>query len=527
MSKKIELLKNIFERSKKDLFLCIIITFFWGLIAHGFMFFNNIISSDSQIEFLAEAWVVNQKIAAGRFLVPVYETLVRGIVTANWFVGSLSLVFISMALFLIIKLFSIRSLSKKILISGILTVNITMVSLVGSFIHDADYDMLAMLMAVLSVYLWNRCKNGFIIGSICLTVALGLYQSYIATAITLIVMVCIMNLLYSENFKKVFINLIKGIAMVLMAVIIYLVCLKLIPVIFKLNITENYNSPYGILNLTPSNIINISIYSYYFNLTQLFNPSSALPDILNISVHILLFGTSFIFILKHIFSKKVRLAEKLFTIVLLLSLPFWMNVTYVLVAGMSHDVMHYALWLSYLFVLLILAWERNSEKKINAATEIIRVIAMALLFLILFSNVRFANGLYVIKGYGNDATLSLMTRVADRLDNKDDYIQGETPVAFIGAPDYIVEADEYKSFPRVTGANKSLNNMLSALSVSYKSYFKNVLNTNINIIPQDKLKELMSEDAVMNMPVFPDKKSIEKINGVYVIKMGNYDTEDI
>ena len=60
-------------------------------------------------------------------------------------------------------------------------------------------------------------------------------------------------------------------------------------------------------------------------------------------------------------------------------------------------------------------------------------VAYVLVAVLLVQNVTIANTAYVKKELDADATLSTMTRVADQLEQREDYVLGETPVAFIGA----------------------------------------------------------------------------------------------
>ena len=63
---------------------------------------------------------------------------------------------------------------------------------------------------------------------------------------------------------------------------------------------------------------------------------------------------------------------------------------------------------------------------------VILLLLPLLLALILFDKTVFANQLYLKKELEIDSTLSVMTRVLDRLEQTEGYAVGETPVAMAG-----------------------------------------------------------------------------------------------
>ncbi len=183
------------SRNKQLLLQCIGLTFLWGLIAHGFMFANNNLSWDSLVHIKESFYPYSWKASLGRIFVPIYEASIRGRVTIPWLIGILSLLYISIALLFISKIFNIQSAFSLFIIAGILTVNPTITSITATYISDLDADMLAMLLSVIAVYCWQKLRKGYLYGAIPLMLSLGLYQSYISTTIVLIIFVCVLNLL--------------------------------------------------------------------------------------------------------------------------------------------------------------------------------------------------------------------------------------------------------------------------------------------------------------------------------------------
>ena len=220
---------NYLKENRKYIMTIFIITFIWGFITHGYMFFNSNLTHDSFMESIANQSVSDWKMALGRIFYMPCLYLTRGIITQPWLIGIISLIFISIAAILILKMFKVKEDNNwiNILVPGILTTNITIIALCGSFIHDMDVDMFAMLMSVLSVYLWRNYKKGYLLGIIPLLLSLGIYQSYISVTITLIILLSVLDLLKEKDYQKVIKNGLLSILMIGIACIIYLFLLKI------------------------------------------------------------------------------------------------------------------------------------------------------------------------------------------------------------------------------------------------------------------------------------------------------------
>ena len=96
------------ERLLKQSFLY---TFILGLIAHGYSFANMMVSHDSLNDFyVSDQW---ERAGFGRIFYSIYISLTRGRIVLPWFIGILSLCWISAAVYLIVKIFDIIISSKR------------------------------------------------------------------------------------------------------------------------------------------------------------------------------------------------------------------------------------------------------------------------------------------------------------------------------------------------------------------------------------------------------------------------------
>lgn len=137
---------------------CIFVTLIWGMVAHGYMFFHNAFSHDSLIELAGST--SNIAFGLGRFFVPIYRQLIGENIIMPWLVGIESLCWIAISVFFITQIFDINSRFLLVLVSGICVVNQTVISTAATYINILDTNMFALLMAVLTVFIWQ--KNEYI-----------------------------------------------------------------------------------------------------------------------------------------------------------------------------------------------------------------------------------------------------------------------------------------------------------------------------------------------------------------------------
>ncbi len=513
---------NFLKRNQKTIYLCLIATFVWGLLTHSYIFLHSSFSHDSLKEFNAEVFGNAWRIQLGRVFVPAYRFFVRGAITLPWLIGVLSLLYISLAVFLTVKLFNIRSCVLMVLISGIFTANIAVIATAATYIHDLDCNMLALALAVISVYLWKKHDKGFLYGMIPLCLSIGLYQSYISVAITLIIMYLVMRLLDGEKFGIVFKNGMKSICMIVGAGVLFFVSMKMICYITGISLkTGNYNSIDTVFSMSIPGIIYTAIKGYIITCYKILTVTSAYPKTIIFVVHAIMIAIPGVIVLCRIFQKDIKIKEKILTLVLIALIPISMNIVYPLTGGMSHDLMEYGLWLVYLFVLLIAWWAVERFSILKPSLKFLqRLASVCLVLVVLWGNVQTANAAYLKKDLERDANFSLFTRVVYQMENCDGYITGETPVVFVGKPDALL--DKIPGFEHVYNITGCWNSFVlnSNARGRYQAYFDYILLNPAIMADEETWSQMQNNDEAVNMPCYPAMGSVAIVDGVLVVKMG-------
>ena len=522
-------LKEKWKVNKKTLFICLIVTFIWGLIAHSYGFFSGAFSHDSLNEFNALNGIYSWKIQLGRVIVPLYRMIFRGALTMPWLIGLLSLFFIGLTVFLITKIFRIRSVWMIVIIAGIFTVNQTVTATAATYIGDLDSNMMALLLSVFAVYLWQRFRFGWLAGIIPVGLSMGLYQSYVSVTITLVLIYLILELLNSAGTAKtVFIEGIEAVAMLIGGGILYIILMKAVCFVTGISILSGaYNSVDTFTTLSFGELIYYAFRAYLESCYNILAPISLYSYKLVIALHIIMILIGAYFVIRKWIH--IEWKEKLLTVVLILLLPLGMNVAYVLAGGMGHDIMYYAMWLTYLLVIL-LAQSNFKDHAIITGKEARRyihsglaVISVCLVCISLWSNVQVANAVYLKKDLEAEASLSLFTRIVYQMEQVEGYVPGETPVVFVGDPDeQIEEGWGYGRISELTGA--SYTSVLgAALRTYYQRYFDYVLMNPAVMADAETWDEITANEIVADMPSYPESGSIQLIDGVLVVKLSESD----
>lgn len=493
-------------------------TYLWGLLAHAYCFFDNNISHDSLNEFHAAIFGNDIKIGSGRIFVPLYRDLLRGDVTLPWLIGMLSLLWLALTVFLVVRIFRMESKGLIFLTAGIFTVNISVCATAATYIHDLDCNMFSLLLAVGAVYLWQERGWGWLPGALLLAISMGIYQSFLFTAITLVMMVCLLWLMDGRSFDEVFGKGIKAVGMVLLGGIAYYFLLKVSRGMTGITLSSGeYNSLDQMLELTPSLVVQLLGQCYRDFFWRLLNAYSSYPGILvkAATAVLLLIGAAAIG--KALLT--IRWKERLLLLVLTALLPLGMNGIYVLTLGKSHDLMVYTIWLSWLLVLLLSRWLREKGNARWRTWQ--KSICTFLTVVLLYGSVQFANGMYLKKDMEHDAYLSMMTRIADRMERYEGYVPGETPVVFVGTPqamNYV--APGFKDYWNVTGMT-SYDVIMAPEKSRFQAYFDYVLGIPV-LLAEDGIwfYQIQCEESAA-MPRYPANGCMRMVEGVLVIKLGD------
>lgn len=513
-------LKNKWEENRNRICFSLLSTFIWGFLAHGYRFFRSDFSHDSLNEFSSAYGNNDWKIMLGRFVIPFYKEVFRTDLTLPWLIGILSLLWMGLAVFLVVKIFKMESKLSIFVVAGIFTANITVAATAASFIHDLDCDMFALLCAVTAVYTWRNLRWGSGLGAAFVAVALGIYQSYISVTITLVMLVCILDITDEAPWKQVFCNGMKAIAMILLGGALYYMVMQLVLTATGIELSSGgYNSLDKALELSLDNIDYLIFNCYRDCLSWLYGAYSPYPGALIKGTVLLMAAVAAGSVFAGLANKRISWQAKILCVCLIGLLPLGMNVTYILSGGMVHELMIYAVWLFYLLVLLLADRLVKRLKSVRQGRSL-RYGTILLVFVLLYGNVQIANAMYLKKDMEQDAFLSLMTRVVYRMEEVEKYEPGITPVVFVGNTEQL--NDVIMGFEDYCAINGMGESAVAGMQEDFRcrTYFRYILNNPANIVDGSTWSDMQADSRVREMPGYPKDGCIQMIDNVLVVKLG-------
>lgn len=457
------------------------------------------------------------QLALGRFMQPLYWQI-RGDIVVPFLIGLLAYAFLALSIVLMASLLRIRSTLSIALACMVLSVNATVSIGNATYISWADVYMLALLLSTLSVYLFCRFRLGFLASPFLLCASLGLYQSYLQTAILLYLMVLVHKVLDKASVRSVFCAGIAMVAQLLAGLLLYAFVFPRVLAHAGIGIASTYNGLSGVGDFTGVSLFSLVREAYVYPFQSALHPQTHLPALAAL-LYALLFAVTAI-VLALLARSHALPASSLGMIVLLLAfMPLGANITYVISKGMVHVLMCYSFFLFFLFPISLA--ERLQARHFTSARTMRAILTVAFSTLYL-CNVVFANQLYLRRDLEMQSTLSLMSRVIDRIEQTEGYVPGETPVAFIGT---LFDSPLFMNRPGLEQSSillMGLDNVYAITSESYHPwYIQQILGYPMQILNESERSQMVFHKDVITMPAFPADGCCQIIDGILVVRLGN------
>ena len=511
-------LNNIKQNPSQSFWFVVLTVFLFGLAAHAYCYFNMTYSHDSLYSLVRSGNYVTNPLAFGRFMQGPYLAI-RGAVTAPWLVGFLSLFFISVAAFLLLRLFKVSALIPSVLICGFMATNIVVTSTNASYVHDADMYMLSLLLSVASAFFIQRgTKPGICASVLVLVLSMGFYQAYVSVAAVLFLSLLMRDVLEGSPLADCLRKGLTMLGVLVVAFVLYYLCMRLSLAITGVAASTGYNSVSKLGDYSEMSLFAALAGAWEYSLQYLLNPEGIHPFFQKVSnVLLLLFVAACMFVLAR--RNKISAGHIGLLVALFALLPLAANIAFAASQGVVHTLMVYGILLFHPLTLILADHAVGPQAEITqlgeAVLSFVQFLVWALCAVLILFNIVGANQAYVLKQLQFEATESVMTRVIDRIEETDGYVAGETPILFIGT---LTDSDlfiERQGFEDVGGVG-----FFGQSSVTYdmESFITKVLGYSAHVISSEEATGKVSLADVSSMGCFPDADSCKLVNGVLVVK---------
>lgn len=502
---------------QKDLFFCVLAsTFLFGLAAHGYCYFNLTYSHDSLL--ICQGADGPAQISIGRFLLPVYLKI-RGDFYAPWLVGLLSLLFLSCAAYLALRLLEIRNRPLCVFSCGVLAVNASLTLTNATYLKDADVYMLALLLAVAAVYLWARVPWGLFPAAGALCLSLGLYQAFFQAAVFLSMVFVVKTILERADLREILLTGGSAVASLLLGLIVYSIAMNAVLAITDIEMAGTYNSIAHMVQLGDLSQILYLVKETCRGAIHAFAHPETAHSAGMAALNLLLTAASAGLLGWLAVSREIRGWPLVLLLADVLVMPFGMNVVYLISQGVDHTLMHFSFFFYYVFAAMLLdAYWQERPPDAGLPWCLPGWIIPCVLAAFLFNSVIYANQVYLKKDLEYQATLLTMTRVVDRIEQTEGYTAGKTRVALVGTLSASVLSVPREGLSDLAGIGLDGTFSLT-YPTTYHWYFRRILAYPIALLSVADSEKMAQLDSVRRMPAFPAPGSCAMVDGVVVVKL--------
>lgn len=513
----IEWYEELKENMKREYKVAFLSAFIIGLLIHMPAFIFDIPNHDG----LASMYFDQNMITSGRW----FLTIACGIssyFTIPWFIGIISLIWISITCALLIGIFEIKQPIHIIILSGLFVAFPSLAS-TYAYIFTADGYLMGLFLAVLAVYLTKKYKGkGFIAGGICLAFSLGIYQAYLSFAMLLSLYILCTCYIKSDDTKEKRTFTFKVIGMGAIGASLYYIILQILLKIEGVSLAD-----YQGINEMGSfkgGILDIVKHMYIDFAAFVVNSKVMYSNMIGLVFGVILILLSVLALISLIRDYELYRKPFFYLVVILLVtlIPICSNVILIV----SPDV-NYHLLMRYQYVLFVMACfvilMRKSEDyfEVDGLKKIAQwlVVLIGIAFVINYTvtdNIAYSN---LEKKY--EKTYAYCLRLADRIEQTPGYYTG-MPVVMIG-----VVGDW--NYPKTELTGKVTDNMIGFAGdyicykpEDYKSFFANYLGITIEVMDQDTIGDIyLNDKTYYELDSFPGEHCTEVVDGVLYVKTEN------
>ena len=515
-----KIIKNFFDENSRFTFISSVIMM---IIAHGFCFTNIMYSHDS----LAFYDVVgDDKVKFGRWLYPLFVQ--TRLVATPWLMGVLSVLYVSLAVVLVSKLFEFNKI-QSFCVSVLFTTNITLTSLFCTFIFDADADCMALLLACFAVYAFRKFPKvlNIVVPIIALILCLALYQAYLCVTIGLYMLLLIYDSKDAQDWRdiqKLLFSGLKKLITLIIAMILYIPMMKIASRIYNIDLSNDYNGPEKLNSLGVIDVVFAVPGAYKSFIKELFYNINGYNTITRIGLDML------IFVMVLVSFGLFTLAHKHFKGVLMIVIPslglmpLALNAIYLISMGMIHQLMIFAFNIAFLLPIVLInitpdieLYNLNSGRILKSIKNCVMVISVGIIMILGFMNIIYDNGAYAYKKMIYDNTLLHAQTIWKDVNSISGYKEDETQVVFMGRFEES-KAAYYGSVGNIY--DKVLTGSVNS-AITYDGrtslFYYGVLGRKMNIV--DNSSSVKKNKEYKEMPVYPENGYCKMIGDKVVVKM--------
>lgn len=477
----------------------------FGALAYGFAFTNKLVNHDEVFCLFSKGATVT----SGRWGLGALDSLFPNY-SMPWLYGIFSIALITAAICLVIRIFDIQSKLLQVLTAGSILVFPSLIGTFGYMFTSSSYA-LSFFLAALAVWFLQRPHKLFALPALaCMVLSLSIYQSYIAVAASLLMLVLIQRLLQGEKAAAVIGKGVFFVAFLIASLGLYWIGTKAV-----LRITDTQFSEYAsdsiafTLSSIPSGI-GLAYSNFFRFLAEGY--CGLIPTLLSRLLHFLFIAATIVLLLIRCARQKIGAGSCLLLFLLIALLPLAINCMYLITTADSiHTLVLYGFVAVYLLGITAVDTCLPSAGLVQRAALDAVACAMAVIVLL---NTYLANEAYLNlylryeNAYAFYTTLLADIRMTPGFDE-------DTKLALAGywqEPDFYSE--KFEVLDQLTGVDG-----FTANSYSGERFLEYYLGAKIPFATDEEIAAIQNTPEYEAMAVYPYYGSIAVIDDILVVKL--------
>ncbi|MEZ3463291.1 MAG: glucosyltransferase domain-containing protein [Lachnospiraceae bacterium] len=518
-----DLMARLYKKVPRYTRLCFAVAMIAGWLTHFYMLTNKFLNWDDANnmdsfgsgDYLGRWFLKYIHPLGGKYSIPAVH-------------GFLLIVCIAVSACIILEILQIKSMTGAVLTAVVLETFPSVVSTM-TFMFMAHTSGIGILMATLAVYLLRRYRHGWLPCMALLVCVLGTYQSYISFAITLMLLGMIADVFHGEKFSGIFR---KGIVCVLVLGVGVLIYMKLSHVIYPNLDQETYGGVGNMGQIALREMPTLVGRCYkrfleYF-LWKPFAFVSGMAQAANIMTCVLAIALFAYLVISR------KMYQDVLTFLMLVLLCVFVPLAAAFVYFMAPDVtysmlMLYAYALIYVTVIALLEycmedWHARSvsagwRNGLRYAAVTVTVFTVSVSS---YTDYLLTNRAYLRTNLATERVQQYFNRVIAMVERTEGYENGDS-IEILGEFYYrdnpsTVEVDILDSEVLRELDGVALENGLITTGVR-DNFIKMFVGYDMADLPFSEKEAIMETKEYKNMAVYPKEGCVQKIRGIWVVKM--------
>lgn len=486
-------------------------TMICGFIAHGYMITNKLCYHDDATSY----FTLGGDYALGRWALGLWRSIQFRLGTTQYSTpfwnGLLFILFLALASGLLVKLFRVQDCFVAGIIGATLIVFPTSASIFAYMFTAPAYGF-AILLAVLCVYFSDIDNWGWIPAIMALMISMGIYQAYFGVATTLFILKLIVC---QDELKERWKSAWKDFGILLGGMVGYFICNKICLYLKGLTLSS-YQGLDQMGRMSFQDILDSISLAYREFFLPMYGDYYGISNVLWIRILLIIQMCLTVILLIVSGIRKQGILDKIFQGLLILLIPLSVNIIFVM-AGTEGTLVHTLMVVPYVFVLLypLFLCETLQVK------GLIKKANFAILLLMLLFFAKLDNTAYLKATHNQEVAISYYTNLIGKIQSVEGY-SPDMPVLFfgnqVGEDSSIAHLQEYEAIT-LQGYHTSEDEFIA--------FFANEAFLKIHcgytyVAPTEREKYLLTEEFAQ-MPIYPTEGSIRCINGVIVVRFGQWE----